>query len=494
MRAYALTHLNDAVLLRDLTTLVARDRASTAALLAHLAEVDVRRLYVPAGYPSMFEYCVGELRLSEDAALKRIRAARAARQFPGLFPALADGRLHLTAVIWIAPHLTPENAGELIAAVAHRRKSEIEQLLAHRFPRPLASEPVESPTIRQLVPEPVAAAVPDLVAALAPERVETPAPRLQAAPPPERFPLPSIGKDTHDKLRHAQALLSHAVPSGDIAQVLDRALDALITQLEKSKFGATRRPRPESGVRPNPATNPRYVPAQVKRAVWERDQGQCTFVGETGHRCCSRRFLEFDHVDPVARGGRASVERIRLRCRAHNQYEAERAFGAGFMKAKRDEARRANDARRAAAEQQAQDVIAGLRGLGFRAEEARRAVESSGTLDDATLQERMRAALRFLGQRRERTGASNASTRGVDAADGRSGPMHAPHGTAGQRNGPGIVTAPYLGPGSRSRGSSGGRGTHSTWTESPGPRTCVESDSSSESPRPTSIEQKASRQ
>ena len=91
MRSYSLTHLSDTVLLRDLAALIAHDRVTTAAVLAHIAEVDARRLHAPAGYPSMHAYCVGELRLSEDAASKRIQAARAARQFPALLDALADG-------------------------------------------------------------------------------------------------------------------------------------------------------------------------------------------------------------------------------------------------------------------------------------------------------------------------------------------------------------------------------------------------------------------
>src|SRR6266487_3626377 len=98
MGTFSLVHLCDRDLLRDLAALVARERTATAALLAHIAEVDARRLYLPAGHPSMFHYCVHELHLSEDAAFKRIRAARAARQFPALFPALAEGRLHLSGV------------------------------------------------------------------------------------------------------------------------------------------------------------------------------------------------------------------------------------------------------------------------------------------------------------------------------------------------------------------------------------------------------------
>ena len=171
MRTYSLSHVPDPVLLRDLAALVARDRATTATLLAHLAEVDARRLYLPAAHPSMYSYCVHELGLSEDAAFKRIRAARTARRFPAVFEALADGRLHLSAVVRLSSYLTPENAEGLLAAAAHQRRAGLERLLAKRFPRPdlperleaigspvadgeLAPGPVEAPGLdfRQLAP------------------------------------------------------------------------------------------------------------------------------------------------------------------------------------------------------------------------------------------------------------------------------------------------------------------------------------------------------
>src|SRR3989449_7180187 len=136
MSVYTLSHVSDSDLTRNLASLVAQDRTNTAALLAHIAEFDARRLYVPAGFPSMYLYCVHELHLSEEAARKRIHAARTARQFSAIFDAIAEGRLHLSAVIVLAPHLTPENADELLAAAAHKTRAEIEQLLAERFPRP----------------------------------------------------------------------------------------------------------------------------------------------------------------------------------------------------------------------------------------------------------------------------------------------------------------------------------------------------------------------
>jgi hypothetical protein len=85
--------------------------------------------------------------------------------------------------------------------------------------------------------------------------------------------------------------------------------------------------------------NPRHIPAAVKRAVRERDQDQCTFRSESGQRCPARARLEFDHIEPVARGGVATVDGMRLRCRAHNQYDEDCTFGAGFMARKRERAR-----------------------------------------------------------------------------------------------------------------------------------------------------------
>src|SRR5262245_39349196 len=152
MSKYSLTHLSDGALLRDLTNLVARDRTNTAELLAHIAEVDARRLYLPAGYPSMRAYCEQELRLSEDAANKRIRVARKAREVPALFGAIAEGRIHLSGVILLASHLSPENAEELIKAAEGKSKAEIEALIAARRP---SSE--EIPMVEAL---PAAAIVP----------------------------------------------------------------------------------------------------------------------------------------------------------------------------------------------------------------------------------------------------------------------------------------------------------------------------------------------
>ena len=256
MSRYALSHLADVTLTRALDAVIAHDRASTADVLAHLAEFDARQLYLPAGYPSMFTYCMGKLHLCEQAAFKRIRAARAARRFPALFAAVADGRLHLSAVVLLVPYLTEDNAEDLLAAATHKSKAQVEQLLAERFPRPdvLAwVAPVPAPSVTSSAEEHVPGPGPD---ELSPGTVEghqtlesfpvsPPAPhasdgavsrpKVQSLSPQSFAVQFTLSRSAYDRLRYAQELLGHQVPSGDLAQRFERALEALIPQLERRK-------------------------------------------------------------------------------------------------------------------------------------------------------------------------------------------------------------------------------------------------------------------
>jgi hypothetical protein len=152
---------------------------------------------------------------------------------------------------------------------------------------------------------------------------------------PGRYSLQlTLSQETHSLLREAQALLGHAVPSGEIEAVLQRALGDLVQALRKQKFAETERPRARRG-----GTNARNILAEVQRAVRKRDGNRCTFVSDTGKRCDESTRLEWDHVIPVARGGTSTVANLRLVCRTHNQYAADCAFGTDFMQGKREQAR-----------------------------------------------------------------------------------------------------------------------------------------------------------
>jgi hypothetical protein len=274
MPSYFFPQLADDSVLQAFDASLSQTRAATATMLAYLGELDHRRLYLQAAYPSMHQYCVREKHMSEHTANKRIRVARIARDFPAIFPMLAEGQLSLSAVLLLGPQLTPGTADELLAAAAHRTNAEIELLLVHRFPKP------DVPTLVRAIAAPGAGdelAVRRVVPSDGPdlplqvEPLSGPAgPHARLAPlSPGRFALQvTVDQATHDKLRYAQALLGHALPSGDVANVIERALDALIDRLEKQKFAKCARSRPQRG-----APKGRHIPAAVKRAVVERDGG-----------------------------------------------------------------------------------------------------------------------------------------------------------------------------------------------------------------------------
>jgi len=165
----------------------------------------------------------------------------------------------------------------------------------------------------------------------------TSAPLLPRMKPlsPGRFSLQvTISERAQELFRYAQCLLGHRMPSASIEQVLELALEQLVEALESEKFGRTAHPRAA-----NTKAHGRHIPASLRRAVCERDGGQCTFVA--GDRRCNERMrLEFDHVKAVALGGETSLANLRLRCQPHNQYEAEQALGRGFMERRRISARR----------------------------------------------------------------------------------------------------------------------------------------------------------
>jgi hypothetical protein len=116
---------------------------------------------------------------------------------------------------------------------------------------------------------------------------------------PERYKVQfTMSREAHDKLRRAQDLLRHSIPTGDPAAIFERALTMLLDDLEKRKLAAASRPR---AGRPA-AVDSRHVPASVRCEVWARGEGRCVFVGSNG-RCPERGFLELHHVVPFAVGG-----------------------------------------------------------------------------------------------------------------------------------------------------------------------------------------------
>jgi 5-methylcytosine-specific restriction endonuclease McrA len=333
----SISTISDDELLRRLSALLKKSRRVEAELVAHIGEVDRRRLYASRA-SSMFVYCVEVLHLSEAEAYLRITVARASRKHPVLLEMLADGRLHLSGIAKLAQHLTEDNRNEILARAAGKSKRQIDELVAELSPKrdvaatmrkiperrekqkPVSSQPelrpdgVKNETSAPAEAEPASTPVPDKAA-----RVEPTA--------PARYKVTfTVGAKLRDKLERLRALMN----SDDLAAVIDEAVTEKLERLESKRYGKTKTPR--KGLEEtdtSPAS--RYIPAPVRRAVYARDGGQCSFINEGGRRCTERRHLEFHHIQPYGRGGRHSPENVVLLCRSHNLYLAEREYGKEFI-------------------------------------------------------------------------------------------------------------------------------------------------------------------
>src|SRR6476619_7224099 len=130
-----LFNLSDDELVASIATLAGRARGATAALVAHLAELERRGLHHALGFRSLYGYCRTILHLSEHESYNRMEAAGVARRFPVVLPMLAEGLLHLTAVSLLGPRLADENHLALLGGAIHMSKREVEALLARWFPK-----------------------------------------------------------------------------------------------------------------------------------------------------------------------------------------------------------------------------------------------------------------------------------------------------------------------------------------------------------------------
>jgi hypothetical protein len=382
-----LDRLSNDELLTCTRRLVGCDNQLLAALLAHLGEVEARGIHRERSCASLYTYCVYELRMSEDSALRRAKAARVVRRFPASLGAIARGELHLTGLLLLGPHLTEANLVEVLALAKHRTKKEIEKLVRRLDPLPDVPPRIEplgpassglpraiAPTwaamtaglagpVRELLPGERPSdwvSEPAQNASTSAFELETPAPSQDESPSlrvPERYSVQFTATQEYvDLLQEARDLLSHAAPNAALDEVHRRALECLARELRKKKYaettrfvttlGSPRRGIPEGGdqprePKPEPEPKPsegrrssRHIPAAVRRRVAERDERRCTYVAACGQRCRETRLLEFHHLEAHAHGGPPTEANITLRCASHNTLAAEEDFGREHMREK----------------------------------------------------------------------------------------------------------------------------------------------------------------
>jgi hypothetical protein len=334
-----LSSIPDDQLLSRLREILQQSRRVESELVAHIGEVDQRRLYAREASSSMFVYCVENLHLSEPEAYLRITVARAARKYPVLLEMLAEGRLHLTGIAKLAPVLTEENRDRLLARAAGKTKRQIEELVAEVSPKPDVPATMRKLPERREKSEPPPRPLPELrpdgvrpgtVAAAESTRAHL-KPAVVEPLAPARFKIQfTASAELRDKLERLRVLMRSSVPDGDLATLIEEAVTEKLERLESKRLGKTKAPR-KSLEETDTSPSSRYIPAPVRRAVYERDGGQCRFLDEHGRRCTETERLEFHHLEPYGRGGNHHPSNIRLMCKVHNGLLAERDYGKEVM-------------------------------------------------------------------------------------------------------------------------------------------------------------------
>ena len=294
-----LSALSDSELMLSLKDALATERCSTLSLLYHLMEVEKRGSYREAGFSSLYDFCVRGLQLSEGGAYRRITAARAMREhseLPGLF---LEGKVSLCSIAVSAKAIKEEAAS--VSDIVGKSKREVERLIAV----PESKKPRER--IRPVITgkassSPISSAIP------APEEKKE-----------ERFELKfSVTKEVFEEFEALRDELSNKLGQ-------DLSLEAVFSEVVKAqRVKNVPKPRVPS-LRKNKSS--RRIPASVKREVLERDNHQCTYCAEDGTRCSERRYLQFDHIVPFARGGSSEASNLRILCAGHNRMCAEESFG-----------------------------------------------------------------------------------------------------------------------------------------------------------------------
>jgi 5-methylcytosine-specific restriction endonuclease McrA len=332
----SLKSVRDEDLLRQLVQLAKQSRGVEAEIVAHIGEVELRRLYAQEACSSMFEYCRRVLCFRENEAYLRITVARAARENPVLLEMLRDGRLHLSGIARLAPHLTRENSEAVLKRACGMSHREIRELVSELEPRPDVA-----PSVRKLPERPAPGSgsplqlgaprvEPDVVNLVS--RVAGPArPPVVEPLAPTRYQVRfTAGAELREKLERLQALMRSSVPDGDLARVIDIAVTEKLQRVEAKRFGKTKAPRRDLA-ETDTTPSSRHIPAAVRRVVYERDGGRCAYRDKYGRRCARRHDLEFHHKHPFARGGDHGPANLTLMCRTHNTLVAEQDNGEDVM-------------------------------------------------------------------------------------------------------------------------------------------------------------------
>lgn len=304
-------------LLCEIRDLVFSERQVQASLLQKLSEVDRRRLYLEFGFPSLFEWLVKDLKFSHSAAYRRLQAVRLLRTAPELVGKMIAGEVNLTTMSQLQTAFQQKErlSGQavpvdekkaLVEEILDKSSVQVERLLAEKFP----DAAVVEENVRA-----VFGGRTEMTLLFSAEQMEG---LNRAKEVMSSSSIPASWSDFFSKA--TDFFLSRKDP---LRRVKERAAEKTVAVPCAAAAEVT-----EGVLRSHRVS----LPEALKREVFRRDEGKCTYENPfTGEVCGSRFQIEIDHIIPHARGGADSLENLRCLCRGHNMMAAEKSFGTEWM-------------------------------------------------------------------------------------------------------------------------------------------------------------------
>jgi len=286
--------LNNKELIQKLTFLVAEEKKNIAAQIVLLKEVRKRKMALEMGYSNLLEFCVGELGLTRDQALKRSQAAATVAKEPVFLDMLKKDETSVSSLSLIAPKLTEKTQEEIRAFVPCKTKREVEAFVST----------LNRDGTREDRPQTI-----KVVLDVEPEVLE--------------------------KLHRARKLLKKNKAHVSNEDILKEALDLLLDKKDPVRKAerAAKREAPKKSDAPvhTPKKRTRYIPMARRHDLYSGPTKQCDYMSPTGRQCQEKHGLEIDHIHMFSQGGTHSPENLRLLCPTHNKFLAEKALGYGFF-------------------------------------------------------------------------------------------------------------------------------------------------------------------
>jgi 5-methylcytosine-specific restriction endonuclease McrA len=291
-----------------LRELASQERTITAEILQLILIAETRGLPLQRGYPSTLDWLVAEFKYSESAAFRRIQAARLMKNAPEIKSKLASGVFNLTNLAKAqsvfkrhekitGEKLSPDSKISVLELVENKTGHQAERILYEQMPE--ASHSLKADRLTALDAE---------------------SSRLSVV----------LTADTIKKLNEIQEALGGKNANLGLGELVSHLIEKVHSQIAKKDTTSATHPSTAAVKRRN--KSPR-IPKSVRAEVKERAGHRCEFIDESsGRRCSSKRQLELDHIIPKFMGGTDNVQNLRLLCRSHNQWFAEKHLGKEFMK------------------------------------------------------------------------------------------------------------------------------------------------------------------